>query len=100
MSLETNLLYQKGINQARQQYSLILLLIKQTKFNALNVISTLFLIFTAPMHQKDTITPLHVLLMKAVFTQHLATFNVSFWDTSPSNRKVLFKGHEMTLYIV
>ena len=60
MSLETNLLYQKGINQACQQYSLILLLIKQTKFNALNVISTLLLIYTAPMHQKDTITPLHV----------------------------------------
>ena len=36
--------------------------------------------------------------MKAVFTQHLATFPVSFWDTSPNNRKVLFKGHEMTLY--
>ena len=39
MSLETNPFYQKGINQACQQYSLILLLIKQTKFNALNVIS-------------------------------------------------------------
>ena len=53
-------LLSKGIDQACQQCSLILLLIKQTKFNALNVISTLFLIFTAPMHQNDTITPLHV----------------------------------------
>ena len=60
MSLETNPFDQIGINQACQQYSLLLLLIKQTKVNALNVISTLFLILTAPMHQKDTITPLHV----------------------------------------
>ena len=60
VSLETKPFYQIGINQACQQYCLILLLIKQTKFNALNVISTLFLIFTALMHQKDTITPLHV----------------------------------------
>ena len=36
--------------------------------------------------------------MKAVFTQHLATFNVYFWDTLPNNPKDLFKGHEITLY--
>ena len=60
MSLETNPFYQIGINQACQQYSLILLLITQTKFNARNATSTLFLIFTAPIHQKDKITPLHV----------------------------------------
>ena len=46
------------MNHAYQQNSEILLLIKQT--NAPNVMSTPFLIFTAPMHQKDMITTLHV----------------------------------------
>ena len=58
MPLETNPFNQIGINQAYQQYSQTLLSIKQT--NAPNVMSTPFLIFTVPMHEKDMITPLHV----------------------------------------
>ena len=77
MSLKTNPFNQIGINQAYPQYSQILLSIKQT--NAPNVMSTPFLIFTKPMHQKDMMTPLHVVsvfLMKAVFTQHVTVMSV------------------------
>ena len=84
MSLETNPFNQIGINQACQQYSLLLLLIKQTKFNALNVISTLFLILTAPMHQKDTITPLHVVF---------CSLDESSFYTASGNFSCFFLGH-------
>ena len=101
VSLETNPFYQIGMNQAYQKNSQILLFIKQT--NAPNVMSTPFLIFTTTMQQKGMIMPSHVVfcfLDESSFYKASDNFKCLLRETLPNKNKVLFKGLEMTLYIV
>ena len=65
--------------------------------------STPFLIFTTAMHPKGMITPSHVVfcfLDESSFYKASDNFKCLLRETLPNNHKVLFKGLEMTLYMV